>query len=102
MVGCPISITLGYLKGVLPDGVAAAWVGAIARQAALLYIRRLSQLAAQQEREEEDEGGRDGMESIAILTQQGVIVACAVPSFVCNKQLEALCCLHQRHGMAIK
>lgn len=57
MVGCPISISLGYLKGVLPDGVAAAWVAAIVRQAAQLYIRRLSHLATQQEREEEDEGG---------------------------------------------
>jgi hypothetical protein len=53
---CPISVTLGYLKGVLPDGVAAAWVGAVVKHAAELYIKRLLQLAAQQEREEEDEG----------------------------------------------
>jgi len=26
VVACPISVTLGYLKGVLPDGVAAAWL----------------------------------------------------------------------------
>jgi hypothetical protein len=56
VLSCPISVTLGYLKGVLPDGVAAAWVGAVLRRAAELYIKRLLQLAAQQEREEEDEG----------------------------------------------
>lgn len=55
---CPVSITLSYLRGALPDGVAATWVGAIVRRAAELYINRLLQLAAQQEREEEDEGGR--------------------------------------------
>lgn len=56
-VGCPISLTLGYLKGVLPDGIAAAWVAAVVRRAADLYIKRLLLLAAQQEREEEDEEG---------------------------------------------
>lgn len=56
-MGCPISLTLGYLKGVLPDGVAAAWVAAVVVRAADLYIKRLLLLAAQQEREEEDEEG---------------------------------------------
>lgn len=56
VLSCPISVTLGYLKGVLPDGVAAAWVGAVVKRAAELYIKRLLLLAAQQEREEEDEG----------------------------------------------
>lgn len=57
VLSCPISITLSYLKGLLPDGVAAAWVGAIVGRASELYIKRLSLLATQQEREEEDEGG---------------------------------------------
>jgi hypothetical protein len=57
VLSCPISITLSYLKGLLPDGVAAAWVGAIVGRAGELYIKRLSLLATQQEREEEDEGG---------------------------------------------
>lgn len=48
---------MGYLKGVLPDGIAAAWVGVIVRRAAQLYISRLLALATRQEQEEEDEGG---------------------------------------------
>lgn len=77
MVGCPISVTLGYLKGVLPDGVAAAWVGAIVRQATQLYIKRLLQLAAQQEREEEDEGGWVGRVR-QTCTEAGTADGCAV------------------------
>jgi hypothetical protein len=56
VVSCPISVSLGYLKGVLPDGVAAAWIGAIVRRAAQLYMSRLLALAARQEQHEEFEG----------------------------------------------
>jgi hypothetical protein len=56
VVSCPISVSLGYLKGVLPDGVAAAWIGAIVRRAAQLYMSRLLALAARQEQREEFEG----------------------------------------------
>eukprot|EP00878_Enallax_costatus_P012821 GHUV01013388.1.p1 GENE.GHUV01013388.1~~GHUV01013388.1.p1 ORF type:complete len:2087 (+),score=705.77 GHUV01013388.1:215-6475(+) len=59
IVSCPVSVTLGYLKGVLPDGTAAAWVGEIVKRAAQLYIARLLTLAARQEQEEEDEGCLD-------------------------------------------
>lgn len=55
-VVCPLGITLGYLKGVLPDGVAAAWVGAIVRRAGRLYINRLLALAAMQEQQRGCEG----------------------------------------------
>lgn len=34
-------ITLGYLQGVLPEGVASAWLGAIVRRSFQLYLRRL-------------------------------------------------------------
>ncbi|WIA31066.1 hypothetical protein OEZ86_001095 [Tetradesmus obliquus] len=56
VVSCPISVSLGYLKGVLPDGVAAAWIGVIVRRAAQLYMSRLLALAARQEQHEEFEG----------------------------------------------
>ncbi|KAF8068220.1 PI4KA1 [Scenedesmus sp. PABB004] len=59
VASCPISVTLSYLKGVLPDGAAAAWVAAIVRRAAPLYTGRLLALAARQEQEEEDAGMAD-------------------------------------------
>jgi hypothetical protein len=70
VLSCPISITLSYLKGLLPDGVAAAWVGAIVGRAGELYIKRLSLLSTQQEREEEDEGRK----SVQILGQAVCVV----------------------------
>lgn len=60
MVACPISVTLGYLKGVLPEGVAAAWLAAIVKRAARLYISRLLSLAERQEQEQEQEQEAEG------------------------------------------
>jgi hypothetical protein len=45
----PVSTTLGYLKGVLPEGSAAEWVAAVSRRAFALYLRRLLALRALQE-----------------------------------------------------
>ena len=44
VVACPVSVTLGYLQGVLPEGVASAWLVAIARRAFQLYVARLQAL----------------------------------------------------------
>jgi hypothetical protein len=60
VVACPISVTLGYLKGVLPEGVAAAWLVAIVKRAARLYISRLLSLAERQEQEQEQEQEAEG------------------------------------------
>jgi hypothetical protein len=41
VAACPVSVTLGYLQGVLPEGIASAWLVAIARRAFQLYVARL-------------------------------------------------------------
>lgn len=73
VVACPISVTLGYLKGVLPDGVAAAWTGAIVRRAVQLYINRLLALAARQEQQEEVAGEHLVLASSAASRGDGVM-----------------------------
>jgi hypothetical protein len=70
-VACPVSTTLGYLKGVLPEGAASDWVAAIARRAFGLYLRRLLALHALQ-----DAATAGGAPTKATRCGQSVAAAC--------------------------